>query len=155
MPHDQPPKDQNGLTIPHDCQEILLEHRVIRRISQEWIVTDNNGGRRVSTAAFEPSSKEHDPYCGLSVDIERFIIDDGLDAQTYVSSPQFTGAIAIAVSNFRTRNFLVGYDPSNSNPYHGSVWGDEGRNSRFTRGTKKDFLKESEWFVPMAGVKIV
>lgn len=155
MPHDLPPKDQNGLTIPHDCQEILPEHRVIRRISQEWIVTDTDGRRRVSTAAFDPSSKEHDPYCGLSVDIERFIIDDGLDAQTYVSTPQFTGAIAIAVSNFRTRSFLAGYDPYDDNPYHGAVWGDESRNSRFTRGTKKAFLKESEWFVPIKGVEIV
>jgi len=58
--------------------------------------------------------------------------------------PQFTGAIAIAVSNFRTRNFLVGYDPYDGNPYHGAVWGDESRNSRFTRGTKKVPLFEKE-----------
>ena len=155
MKRNQPPKDEKGLTIPHDCHDILPEHRVIRRISPEWIVTSSDGKRRISTAAFDPSSKERDPYCGLSIDIEHFIVADGLDAQAYVSTPQFTGAIAIEVSKFRTRNFLVGYDPSDDNPYHGAVWADECRGSSFTRGTKKAFLKESEWFVTIDGVEIV
>jgi hypothetical protein len=40
------------------------------------------------------------------------------------------------------------------NPYHGAVWQDETRGSRFTKGTRKALMKEAEWFVPLEGVKI-
>lgn len=155
MPYDPPPRDQNGLTVPHDHREILSDHRVIRRISKEWIVKDANGRQRLSTAALEPSSKDHDRYCGLSVDIEHFIAEGGLDTKAYVSTPQFTGAISFMVNSFRSRKFFVGYDPCDHSPYHGAVWQDQSRGSRFTRSTNKSLMKEAEWFVPIKGVEIV
>lgn len=100
-----------------------------------------DGRQRVSTAALDPSSKERDQYRGLSIDIESFIVEDGLDPLAFVSTPQFTGAIAFTVNAFRSRSFLVGYDPRAENPYHGAVWEAENSGSRFTRGTKKSLAE--------------
>lgn len=155
MPYDPPPRDQNGLTVPHDHREILSDHRVIRRISKEWIVKDANGRQRLSTAALDPSSKDYDRYCGLSVDIEHFIAAEGLDTKVFLSTPQFTRAISFMLNGFRIRKFFVGYDPSGDNPYHGAVWEDQSRGSRFTRSTKQSLMSEAEWFVPVKGVEIV
>ncbi|MCI0655351.1 MAG: hypothetical protein L0Y39_12905 [Methylococcaceae bacterium] len=117
----------------------------LRLISKEWIIKDVNGRQRLSTTALDPSSKDYDQYCGLSVDIENFIAEDGLDTKAFVSTPQFTGSISFTVNTFRSRKFFVGYHPCDDNPYHGAVWKDQSRGSRFTRGTKKSLLKEAEW----------
>lgn len=150
-----PPKDQDGLTIPHDCPEIQNEHRLIRRISEEWIVSDHKGKKRLSTAALDPSSEDYDKYCGLSVDIEHFILNAGLDPKKFVTTPKFTGAISFSVDSFRSRSFLVGTDPSKDNPYHGAVWQNETQGAKFTRGKKKELLKEAEWLVPLDDVDII
>jgi len=111
-------------------------------------------GRRVSSAAFQFSSVGEDPYCGMSVDIEPFMIADGIDARRHVATPQFVGSIALRVSSLRSRQLLVGYDPLPENSYHGGVWGKSDKR-KLSRGTQRALLKEATWFVVIDGVALV
>jgi hypothetical protein len=149
-----PPKDQNGLTTPHDHPEITENDRLIRRIPEQWIVEGKAGGKRLSSAAFEPSSAGQDPYRGLSVDHETLILADGRDARAYVTNPQQPGSLVLTTKNFRDRQFLVGFDPIPGNDYHGQVWAAPTRGSGFTKSTKRALLREASWFVDIEGVSI-
>ncbi len=109
---------------------------------------------RVSTAALEPSSVDVDPYCDLSVDLEPFILAAGVDPRRHVTTPRFMASIVLAVGSFRSRNFYVGYDPLDDNPYHGGVWQDAQRNSKLTKGVRKALLREAQWLVPVPGIPV-
>jgi hypothetical protein len=154
LPISPPPRDQNGLATPHDHAEILDAHRVIRGVSDEFVVTTENGQSRLSSAVLDPSTIDVDPYCGLSVDLEQLMIEDGLDPVQHLTARKFLGSIVFTVSSFRSRNFFAGYDPLAENPYHGGVWQDAARGSKLTRGTKKALLREAAWLVPIANVPI-
>jgi hypothetical protein len=102
----------------------------------------------------EPSSVDHDPYCGLSVDLEQLLIADGVDARAHVTKRGELGAICFRVTAFRDRGFLVGFDPQPDNPYHGSVWEQAEKQARLTKGTRKALLREASWFIEIAGTSI-
>jgi hypothetical protein len=141
--------------MPHDHPDLADDHRVIRRISDEFVEKDKDGRPiRVSTAALSPSSPEVDFYCGLSVDLEPLMLADGVDPKRHVTTPKFMASIVLAVRSFRSRNFYVGYDPMNDNPYHGGVWQDAKRGSKLTRGVRKALLRESQWLVPVQGIAV-
>jgi hypothetical protein len=152
LPLSQPQRDQNGLVLPHNHPELQPAHRVIRRISLQMVVPGRSGGLRLSTAVFEPSSLDVDPYRGVSVDLESLIIDDGVDPSAYLVR-SFVGAIVVPVSSLRALNLLVGYDPRPDNIYHGAVW-EDGNLGRLTRRTKRDLLKASEWLIQIGGVAL-
>jgi hypothetical protein len=154
LPITPPPRDKNGLATPHDHSEILDDHRVVRGVSAEFVVKDEQGRQRLSSAVLDPSTVEVDPYCGLSVDIEQLMLEQGISPAAHVQARKFLGSIAFEVHSFRSRNFLVGYDPLADNPSHGAVWQDAARNSRFTRGTRKALLQEAAWWVPIDGIPI-
>ena len=129
---------------------------MIRGVSDEFVVRDDQGQpKRLSSAVLDPSTIEVDPYCGLSVDIEQLMIEDGLNPVHHLRGRNFLGSLVFNVNSFRSRNFFVGYDPLTENPYHGAVWQDAARESKLTRGTKKALLREAAWFVPIANVPIV
>lgn len=100
------------------------------------------------------SSQDVDPYCGLSVDVEMLMLADGLDPTRHVAQAQFVGAIVLEIASFRSRCFLVGYDPLSHNDYHGAVWENAAKGARMTRGAKRALLKEAAWIVPLPGVAI-
>jgi hypothetical protein len=155
LPISPPPRDENGLATPHDHAEILDAHRVIRGVSDEFVVKDEKGHpQRLSSAALDPSTIDVDPYCGLSVDLERLMTDDGVDPVQHLNARNCLGAIVFEVRSFRCRNFFVGYDPLADNPYHGGVWQDGARGSKLTRGIKKALLREASWLVPIDNVPI-
>jgi hypothetical protein len=155
MPISPPQRDQASRVIPHCHLGLANDHRVIRRISDEFVVKDNEGHPlRVSTAALEPSSVDVDPYCGLSVDLEPFILADGVDPKRHVTTPKYMASIVLAVGSFRSRNFCVGYDPLDDNPYHGGVWQDAQCNSKLTKGVRKALLCEAQWLVPVPGIPV-
>jgi hypothetical protein len=155
LPIKLPPSDKNGLVIPHDHDEILDDHRIIRGVSAEFVVKDEQGRpQRLSSAALDPSTVEVDPYCGLSVDIEQLMIEQGVTPEAHVQTGKFVGSIAFKVRSFRSRDFLVGYDPFPKNPCHGAVWQDATRNSKLTRGTRKALLQEAAWSIPIDGIPI-
>ena len=141
--------------MPHDHPDLADDHRVIRRISDEFVVKDEEGHPvRLSTAALDPSSIDIDPYCGLSVDLESLILADGIDPKRHVTTPKFMASIVLAVGSFRSRSFLVGYDPLDDNRNHGGVWQDAPRSSKLTRGVKKALLREPTWLVPVPGIPV-
>ncbi len=147
MPLSEPPRDANGVVVPHDHPGIADADRIIRRISDEHIVSDVKapGGRRVSTLAFQSSTNGN---CGMSVDLESSIVNAGLDAPSFVTSPRFMGSVWFHAAHLRSETFQVGYDPLPENPHHGEVWGS------FTRGRKNRLLASAQWFVPITGVSL-
>jgi hypothetical protein len=156
LPISLPPRDTNGLAMLHDHAEILDTHRVIRGVSDEFVVNDDNGQpQRLSSALLDPSAIDVDPYCGLSVDLEHLMTEDGVDPVQYVKERKFLGAIVFGVRSFRSRNFFVGYDPRKGNPYHGGVWQDGARGSKLTRGVRMALLREAAWLVQIDDVPVV
>jgi len=152
---DAPKKDAEGRTIPHDHAEVLNKHNFIRRISEQFIVTDNDGkGRRLSSATLHPSSIEYDIYEGLSGDLEAFLLADGHDPKAFVTSAAHPGSIKFAVETFRSLGLLVGYDPTTDNQYHGGVWPSADKTARLTPGVKKRLMKLAEWYVEIDGVSL-
>jgi hypothetical protein len=142
----QPPRDAAGNIIPHDHPDILNDHTAIRRISERQIVIDANGQRRISSIAFKPSSGLNG---GMSIDLERFIIESKLDPRAFVTTPFWTGSVCFGVGVLRGEMLQVGYDPLPDNKFHGEVWG-------ATKRTQWRRLQElASWYVPIPGVHIV
>jgi hypothetical protein len=119
MPLD-PPRDPDGNTLPHDHEEIGNQHHVIRHITVYDLYTDPQTHiKRVQSGAYSESS---DPHGGMSVDIEEWMIADGLDPRHYLGDGS-DGAKRIRVGELRAQGFRVGWDPRPDNPHHGAVWG--------------------------------
>ena len=145
MPLAPPPLDGNGQVEPHDHAGIEATDCVIRRISALHIVKDEKSatGRRVSSMAFQPSSGAN---AGMSVDIEKSIVEAGLDPQNFVLQPPFIGAVKFQVGPLRDEGFKVGFEPLPSNPHHGEVWG------TFSASRKKRLAELAQPFIePMQG----
>jgi hypothetical protein len=137
---------------PYDEAQITGEDTIIRRINpQQHIVWDENRGRfRISSKVFSPSSE---PNGGMSVDIERLMLADGLDPREYVTTPVFTGSVAFSAGAARALGLIVGYDPIPTNPYHGEVWGAD-RPNRFSRQQRKGLAVASRWYVELDDVDV-
>lgn len=145
-----PPRDPNGGILPHDHQQISNDDGVIRRISEQWVVPDKDGNRRVSSMAFRASSG---PNGGMSVDLEALIIANGVDPKGYVTSPRWTGSVIFTAGSLRAEGFWVGYDPLDeelpdqpANPYHGEVWGS------FPKSKQRRLAQIANWYVALPGV---
>ncbi|MGH8507243.1 MAG: hypothetical protein ACREVH_00780 [Gammaproteobacteria bacterium] len=146
MPLDPPPRNEAGEVIRHDHPGILDQDGIIRRICELQIVLDERTGqRRVSSMALKPSTGVNG---GMSVDLQRQIEESGLDARVFVTTPRWTGSIRFEARQLRAENLMVGYDPTDDNPYHGQVWG------AFSRSVQKRLFRVCEWFVPIADVVI-
>jgi hypothetical protein len=134
--------------MPHDHQGIGPNDGIIRRVTVQWIVTEADGRRRLSSLAFNPSSG---PNGGMSVDLQAQIEEAGLNCREFltVTNPQCIGAIRFEAGALRGINFQVGFNPMPSNPHHGEVWGN------FTRAMKNRILPSlAIWFVEIDGVAI-
>jgi hypothetical protein len=140
-----PPRDQNGEVTPHDHPEILANHIVIRRISEKQIVLDRAGQRRISSIAFKPSSGVNG---GMSVDIESFIVANGHDPLTFVTTPVWKGSVSFVVELLRRETLQVGYDPVPDNDCHGEVWGAR------TRGQWRRVQELAVWYVIIPEVQL-
>jgi hypothetical protein len=149
VPLSPPPRDTHGKIIPHDYPDIGSTDGVIRRIPEDWIVTESNGRRRISSLTFSPSSGSHG---GMSVDLQAQIEEAGLNCREFINTttPQCIGAIRFEVGALRELNFMVGFNPQPSNPHHGEVWGN------FTGAMKRQILPRlASWFIEIEGVSIL
>jgi hypothetical protein len=136
---------------PYDEQNILANDTVIRRVSLQYVVpNENTGGQRLSSMLFQPSSGLNG---GMSVDIEAKIVEAGLVPRDYVTNPTFMGSVSMKANSIRSLDLIVGYDPIPENAFHGEVWGSNVPN-RFTGAQKKGLRAESEWYVEIPGVEI-
>lgn len=131
-----PPRDAAGAVIPHDHPDIHQDDIIIRRVTELHVVLDK-GVRRLSSMLYNASEGL---LGGMSVDVEKFIIEADLNPKQWVVSPKWIGAVYFNVGFLRDRHFQVGYDPIQAgngltaNPYHGQVWG------KFT-GARKQICK--------------
>jgi hypothetical protein len=140
-----PPRDPQGEVLPHDHIGIAPDDGVIRRIAENQLVADSTGQRRVSTKAFKPSTG---PNGGMSIDLEKLIIEAKQDPRAYVTTPRWTGSVRFQAGTLREEEFMVGFDPLPENPYHGEVWG------KFTRAQQRRLQELAVWFVAIPGVKL-
>jgi len=148
VPLSPPPRDDHGKVMPHDHPGISLADGILRRITEQWIVTEADGRKRLSSLAFSPSSGIDG---GMSVDLQVQIEKAGLDCREHfnATAPQCIGAIRFEAGALRGLNFQVGFDPMPLNPYHGEVWGN------FTRAMKNRTLPSlARWFLEIDGVAI-
>lgn len=142
-----PPRNIAGQVEPHDHSEILPNDGVIRRVSEQQIILDKDGQKRISTMAVSPSSVAQGG--GLSVDLQREIEESGRDAVQFVTTPRWIGSVRFTAQQLRDEGFKVGFDPlPPENPFHGEVWG------QFSTGKKKQLLRIAEWFVPIPEVSL-
>lgn len=144
MPLHQPPRDSDGNVEPHDHEGIQIGDGVIRRVSDQQVVTDpKTGGRRLSSMVFKPSTG---PKAGMSVDLEKEIEKAGLNARAYVTTPRWVGSVRFEAGALRGEAFMVGFDPLPDNPHHGEVWG------TFSKSKQRRLRELCQWFVLIDGV---
>jgi hypothetical protein len=104
---------------PHDHPEILDEHHVIRHTTPHDLHHDRElGCVRLASGAFSESAEG-----GMSVDIEEWMIQDGIENPLHYIRDQTHGAVRISVGELRKQGLRVGWDPQNNNPHHCCVWG--------------------------------
>jgi hypothetical protein len=140
-----PPPHDGGVVVPHDHLEILNGDDIIRRISKEQCINTPQGGRRVSSIAFQPSSG---PQGGMSIDIKKSIEEAGLAAADFVTTPRWVGSAVFKADLPRSLSLMVGYEPIPGNPPHGELWG------QFDRKISKALQRGSQWFVQIQGVAL-
>ncbi|MFZ1415885.1 MAG: hypothetical protein WAS73_15100 [Defluviicoccus sp.] len=143
---------------PYDEKQIGANETIIRRINpQQHVVWDANRKRyRITSKAYNKSSGLND---GMSVDIEKLIVAAGEDPYVYVTTPVFTGSVALAVGDVRALDLWVGYDPIKDvpnvpdNPHHGEVWTTTPKNS-FNDRQKNGLARLARWYVELPDVDI-
>lgn len=146
------PVDPSGDVLPHDHPDLTDDRRVIRRISDDYVVPDqNNGGQRLSSALFK-----NDPRDGhLSVDFEHCILQKKMSPAAYVTDPQWFGALIIKIGDLRSVDkasvakdrWKIGMVPVEGNDCHAGVWG------KITKGQSNDLQRKSNWLVRIDGVE--
>lgn len=136
-----PPRDKNGLVKPHDDQNTIPDGaEVVRYIHRQWLTPNPDGTRRLSTGAFSGSSKDRDPYQGMSGDMLDRLNDRGLDPATRMP-PEHEGAVLIQAGGLRSLGLKVGPDPTLENdPFHASVWG-------VKKSHRKTIKAMSKWLI--------
>ena len=134
-----PPRDSDGRVVPHDDADILGDEYVLRYIVPDWLKPHSSlpGWRRLSSAAFSPSSKRYDPYQGMSVDLLQPMLDAGLPP-TGRKGQAHEAVVRLLVRDVREIGLQVGSDPLDTNPYHAAVWG-------VKEGARKRLMKVYEW----------
>ena len=134
-----PPRDSDGRVVPHDDTDIPEDAYVLRNIVPDWLKSDSKlpGRRRLSSAAFSPSSKARDPYQGMSVDLLQPMLDAGLPP-TGGKGAKHEAVVRLRVGELRRIGLRIGPDPRDTNPFHAAVWG-------VKKGTKTKILKLCEW----------
>jgi len=135
-----PPQDGDGHVQPHDDHQILPDDaRVMRKIQRSWMIP-TDGFRRLSKGAFSETSKDRDPYQGMSVDMLDLLERDGFSLECRLA-PEHIGAVALRVGDLRSLDLMVGPDPGRSgDAYHANVWG-------VTNNIRKKILRVSYWIV--------
>jgi len=152
LPLTLPQRDENGLALPHDHPDILDDKLVVRRVSriaaQQSIVPGRNGCNRLSSAIFTASSRESDPYEGISVDLDMVAEQEGIDLRSKIVADDFLGAVCLKTANVRNEQLRVGYDPEPTNVCHGQIWGNPANKKR------KRLLRSCDWYVEIRGVSL-
>ena len=132
-----PPRDAAGRVEPHDDPDISDDAYVVRYVHVSQLRPDEAGHRRLSSGAFSPSSKHHDPYCSMSADLLDSMLKDGVAPSAW-KRPERHAVVKLRVRDLRRLGLQVGSDPQTDNPYHVGVWG-------MKRQHRKQLHRLCEW----------
>lgn len=113
------PVDELGNVLPHDDPRIENDDWILRKIDPDkHIVYDPKSptNYRVSSAAFSESSRNRSRHGGMSIQIEKLVVD----VVSLVGSGW--GLLRIHVGSLRGQPYLVGSEPLPGDVAHGNVW---------------------------------
>lgn len=101
---------------------------VIRGVAARHLIDiENSGGKkRVTKAAFSPSSERDDPERGMSVNLQSKLVEHGLDPQNPLYEPGFEVLMSFRVGDLRELGLEVVRRPLPENPSHCNVLGIKG-----------------------------
>jgi hypothetical protein len=109
--------------------------KLFRRITQQWLVRDDNlDCVRVSSAAFSSE--------GLSVVLEDTLLEGGRQPSDVLSDHPDEYLVSITAELVREHDQAVVRTPTDEEPAHGEVVGKK------TKGRRRAFAAESLWVVP-------
>lgn len=137
----EPPRDANGVVIPHDDVDIGRSSGLLRYVTPGQMVREGSGeDYRPSSAAFSSSSPQLDRYQGMSVDLEAVMQRQGAPLDVRAADDSDIWIYRIETAAVRDMGHLVGSDPLPTNPYHGQVWKSlEG--GRLSRGQREQLRR--------------
>ena len=129
----EPQRDANGVAIPYDDEDIEAADGLIRHVHPTQLIYDDNKQcQRVSSGAFSPSQGING---GMSIDLERKLLDNGKDQLAMVPSENHA-AVRLIAGKMRELGHQVGSNPLPENPYHGEVWISGGSKSQRKRAQR-------------------
>lgn len=139
-----PPRDEDGIVQPHNDSDIRDDDGLLRYLNpaaNHLAPDQNTGGWRISSALFSESSY---PGGGMSVDLERPMVEETGSNMTGLPSPEF-GIVRLITGDMRNKLGLkVGSDPKDDNPYHANVWGTKNKKKRSNILAMADMIKKPE-----------
>ena len=104
---------------PFDDPNILSNDTIVRGISENHLIIDQEGRKVLSSMAFSQTSEENG---GMSVIIESLVLQDGISPITFIMKDgEFLGAVSLNVGDIRSLDLQVGHTPLPNNPFHGEV----------------------------------
>lgn len=106
---------------------------MLRGIPTHCIIPTADGGRRISSGAFGPSS---DKYQGMSLGAKK-ILDCAKASVEEWAGGRFDAVVCFPASKLREVGVEVGWDPVPDDPAHCNAWG------RLTTGHKKRLAKDA------------
>ena len=135
-----------------DNESFHPDDLLIRQIVYAHTVPDDNTGhRRVSSKAFSNSRREPG---GMSVDIQSLIQKDHEDPKEFIKlNRNGWGSVSFRVEKLYFKEFTIKYCKTDTNDYHGEVWGSKD-NYKITRGQRKILHKICDWYIPIPNVKL-
>ena len=143
------PRDAKGEVLPHDHPNFGPGTSLIRRVSVEYIVADDNRGcNRLSSALY----KYDDPASHLSCDSPLCIEELDKDPAAWVTDNRWIGSLTLPVDKLREiqaeTEKKVGMVPLEDTECHGGVW------AKITKGRADKLLRASDWLVPIDSVAV-
>ena len=108
---------------------------MLRGIATEWIVSTPDGGRRISSGAFQSST---DTHAGMSLGAKKILDCTDTTVEEWAGG-RFAAVVCLPASKLRAVDVQVGWDPMPDDPAHCNAWG------AISRGYKKRLAKDANW----------
>lgn len=134
-----PPRDVDGCVEPHDHDQIQDEDIMLRGIPEQWIKPTPDGGRRISSGAFQPSD---DKYGGLSLGAKKVL--ECLERTTEEwSAGRFSAVVCFPAGMLRNAGVQIGWDPLDTDPAHCNAWDKSGKPFPRRQSLRKSLATET------------
>ena len=135
-----PPRDADGCVEPHDHEQIQDEDIMLRGIPAQWIKPAPDGGRRISSGAFQPSS---DKYGGLSLGAKKVLECLEMTTEEW-SAGRFSAVVCFPAGMLRSAGIQIGWDPLDEDSAHCNAWAESGGPFPKTRSLRKSLTTETK-----------